>query len=69
MQHRINRFFDGIAQYLGGNVDFIGVILGPFPDFGCGAVAVGAGLALYRDDGRGQLIAEKILVQTVVDML
>ena len=69
MQHRINRFFDGIAQNLGGNVDLVGVILGPPPDFCNGAVAEGAGLALDGDDRSGQLIVEEILVQAVVDVL
>ena len=69
MQHRVEGLLDGIAQNLGCNVDFVGVVLRPFPDLGNGAVTVGAGLALDGDDRRWQLPVEEILIQAVVDVL
>ena len=69
MQHRVEGLLDGIAQNLGCNVDFVGVIFGTPPDLCDGAVSEGAGLALYRDNRRGKLIIKEILIQAVVDVL
>lgn len=69
VQHRVYGFLNGIAQNLGGNIDFIGVIFGTLPDLCNGAVAKGSGLALDGDDRRGQLPAEKVCIQGIVDML
>ena len=68
MQHRVEGLLDGIAQNLGCNVDFVGVIFGTPPDLCDGAVSEGARLALYCDDRGGQLVAEKVGVQAVIDV-
>ena len=69
VDHGVNGLLNGIAQDLRCNVDFVGVVLRPFPDLGNGAVTVGAGLALYCNNGRRQLVVEKIGVDAVVDVL
>ena len=50
MQHRVQRFFNGVVQNLGGNIQLIRAAVFALPDFGRGTMAVCPRLALHGDN-------------------
>lgn len=69
MQHGVQRFFNGIVQNLGGNIQLVCPAVFPLPHLGRGAMAVCPRLALHGDNRHGQLCGKVIRVQAVIDVL